>query len=130
MRVSILLALTVLELLLVWGARRDLLKRRADWLARDGWFGWDKLDHAIGGFAAFVGLAALGLWTRPVLLLWAFAVVAFAVEAIEVARLATWVEKGRPQPQPVLCDGVSYKDLVADAVGAVAALWALSRLLP
>lgn len=130
MRVSILVALTILELAVAWGARRALIMRRASWLTWDGWFGWDKLDHGIGGFAALLALGAIGFWAHPVQLAWAFALVAVGVEVIEVARLATWVEKGRPQPQPALCDGVSYKDVIWDVAGALLAVGAIHRILP
>lgn len=130
MRISILVALTILEAALAYGAVRFLQKRMASWTATDGWFGWDKLDHAIGGFAALVLLAALGFWAYPVQLAWAFALVAIGVEVLEVARMASWVEKARPQPRPVLCDGVSYKDIVWDIAGALLAVGALHRILP
>jgi hypothetical protein len=99
---------------------------RASWLARDSWFGLDKLDHFVYAVAYWLGIAALtsSPWTR----LGLFAAGAIGIELVELVRFRIWVRKGRPQPWPPLCDAFSYRDLVWDAGGALAAIWALGRI--
>lgn len=130
MRLATLIVLTLLELAVFWAARRSVVRHGGDWVARDGWFGWDKLDHGMGGIAALVVLAGLAFWGHPLLLAWAFLLVLAGVEALELARLASWIEKGRPAPRPAMCDGVSYKDMVWGAAGGAVGLAALLRVLP
>ena len=131
MTISILVALTLVVVAVWWGASRSLEKRGEPWFAKDGWLGWDKLDHGIGGFAAFMGLATLlHLWWHPASLVWAFALILVGIEVLELARYATWVSKGRPAPRPEICDGVSWKDALWGFTGGLVAIAALLRVLP
>lgn len=105
----------------------DLIARLRPWIARDAWLGRDKLEHAVWAYAYWCFLTAIvpNPWWR---LVW-FAAGAIGVELVQLARFITWVRKGRPQPRPAFCDAFSYKDLVADAVGMLAAMGSLAKVI-
>jgi len=107
-------------------AARRTLARGRPWLAEDEFLGWDKLDHAAWSFALIVALAAFQVhgvqrWV-------VFAIIAVAVEIVELARYGAWLERGAPSPWPVLADAVSWRDLVWDLIGALAATWCVARI--
>jgi len=63
-------------------------------------------------------------------LLGLFSIAAVGVELVELYRFWRWDRQGRPEPWPFLCDQVSWRDLIADVVGAAlaaAALWKICR---
>lgn len=97
----------------------------ANWIARDKWFGFDKLDHFAWSVAfwLFLTVVVSDAWARVG---W-FATGAIAVEVAQLVRFRAWVRKGRPHPYPAFADGISYKDLIWDAGGAIAAALALAR---
>lgn len=115
----------LLDVAVTWGAARSL-RDRASWLARDAWVGLDKADHVAWSLAAFVAIRALGVGGIRAWLL--FALVAYTVEVVQLGRYATWDERGRPSPRPAMCDGVSWKDLLADLAGALLAAACLARI--
>lgn len=105
--------------------------------AKDAWVGWDKLDHVTYGalFWMLLGLgvkfAFYGVFFQLVL----FALGCLLLEAIQYVRYEAWQrdmheydvarsEVGHagmegPPGRPAQADLPSYKDLVADAIGAV-----------
>jgi uncharacterized protein YfiM (DUF2279 family) len=98
----------------------------AQWVARDAWFGLDKLDHfawSISYWLVLTGFGAQG-WTR----FWLFTIGAIGVEVVQLIRFRIWVSKSRPMPYPAFADGISYRDLVYDYAGMVAAMWLLARI--
>lgn len=90
--------------------------------AKDPWVGWDKLDHVTYG-ALFWMLLALGVkfgfygvFFQMVL----FALGCLALEAVQYIRYQAWQRDLAASPtRPAQADLPSYKDLVADAIGAV-----------
>lgn len=99
---------------------------KIEW-AKDPWVGWDKLDHVTYG-ALFWMLLALGVkfgfygvFFQMVL----FALGCLALEAVQYVRYQAWERKLLDNssikivPRPAQTDLPSYKDLVADAIGAV-----------
>lgn len=84
----------------------------------DRWVGQDKIEHLMGGFAAYLIAVRVtsGVWP----FVWVL-VAGVAVELIELVRYRRWVAKDRPQPWPWLTDKVSVKDLIADVLGAALA---------
>jgi len=97
--------------------------------ADDRFLALDKLEHIVWAFVTWTMLAAL---TRAsfLVLLGLFGIAAVGVELVELWRFWRWDGKGRPQPWPWLTDQFSYRDLVADVVGAAlaaGALWKICR---
>lgn len=93
--------------------------------AKDPWVGWDKLDHVTYG-ALFWMLLALGVkfgfygvFFQMVL----FALGCLALEAVQYVRYRAWEHHLAGSltivPRPAQADLPSYRDLVADAIGAV-----------
>ena len=84
----------------------------------DRWVASDKVEHLLGGMAAY--LIAVRVWSG----VWPWVAVFAAgvlVEVVELVRFRAWERKGKPQPWPWLCDRVSRKDLIADLLGAALA---------
>ena len=125
---TLLVVMSFLEGLLILAAGRAVLHRGGAILTRnDGWLGWDKVDHGVGGAAASLPLSLLfwGAWGQWG---WGLALIVLGVEVLELGRLASWVEKGRPQPRPDMTDGISYKDMAWGVAGALVGRWMLLHI--
>lgn len=85
---------------------------------KDATLGIDKLAHF--GCSAVLWLVLDRVVASP--LPW-FVAAALAVELVEAWRYRRWTAKGKPLPWPPLTDKVSLKDLAADALGALVAVW-------
>ena len=95
--------------------------------ARDRWLALDKLEHVVWAFFLWTVLAAL-TWASLLVLLGLFAIAAVGVEVVELYRFWRWDKEGCPPPWPFLCDQVSWRDLIADLVGAGLAAGAIARI--
>lgn len=123
----ILLALTLIQVAVTYGAASYVTKRGGNWLVLDDTFtGPDKPPHYSWSFIAAV-LLAVPLWQHPVLYAWALAHVAYGVENIQLARLAEWI--GSTRPRPANTHGISWRDLVVDLAGFVSAIGLLALLV-
>lgn len=103
------------------------------WLADDTWWGSDKLSHLGWGTAVAEWLMVAG--ATPIRYWLGLLAAAIAVELVELSRywrlwqpaMHAWMnsgglESGIPAPeQPILCDKVSYKDMVWVLGGGVLA---------
>lgn len=96
-----------------------------NWIARDTWFGVDKVEHIVWSIAYWTVLTPFSSGWEHV---GSFAAGAVGVELVQLYRFWRWFEKGQPQPRPAMCDPFSWKDLIADAVGALIAVWCLARV--
>lgn len=83
------------------------------WLAKDSWFGVDKIHHTAYGALLWAFLSA-HMEEVPLMVI-LFASLAILWEVIELIRYDAW--DGSP-PWPPVTDLFSYKDLVYDALGA------------
>lgn len=100
----------------------------AGWLYRlddeqDPWFGEDKVTHFGWAAATFAhGFIHAGLGRGSLEL----AIGGLLVELVEAVRYQVYAKKGFPSPWPFLCDKVSMKDLLWDALGGLV-MWLLIR---
>lgn len=83
--------------------------------AKDKWFGADKVDHGTYCFAGWVFFSSLWPWWLAAITMVAAAV---GVEKIQQMRKAAG--------KTTFADDPSYRDLVWDALGILAAVWVLS----
>ena len=122
----ILLAVTLVLAAVTFGAAR-YVATRGPWLVTDDpWWAFDKLQHLALGFIVLV-LLAVPFWHHPIFLIWATVLVLWTVETVQLVRLANWID-ARHQPRPAETDGISWRDLVVGAVGALAGAGALALI--
>lgn len=118
---------TILLVIVAHAAARAVTKYapRADFDVKwfrddDEWWAFDKLQHFALGFIVHAVAAALlrhNLRDR----IWLTSNILLAVEVTQLGRLATWLEKGAPDPWPPETDGISWRDMIAGWVGMGAA---------
>lgn len=118
---------TFMLVVVAHAAARSVTKyaRTADfeigWLRLDdAWLAWDKVQHFALGFIVHV-ISRVLFRDQLGMRIWLTSDVLLGVEVWQLGRLATWLEKGAPDPWPWETDGMSWRDMIAGWVGMIAA---------